>query len=593
MCGVVGSVSHDPGESHVAAVVRATRRQRHRGPDGGGVRQSADGRAAFGMNLLSVVSAEAECGPYVDEATGVMLTFNGEVYNYRELAERWSAPRGPSTTDAHVVLHGYLAFGLDVFRELSGMFAIALYDPRARRLVLARDRFGEKPLYYRLDRGGCHFASEVKALAALTPVTPRVPDPFWALETPTGPNTLFDGVDLLEPGTLLVMDPATRAGRVERFWSPFPEGSGATPRSDTAEVREALHVALDQVRPRQPFALMLSGGLDSAVLAATMRPDVLITVRYAGEDHLDETAGARLVADSLGIPLVVISPTPVDFRRRAPDIVHALDHPVGNASLLSEFMLYEKAAELGIRIVVGGTGPDELLLGYVRHAILLDGPRGDGAAALAAYAPLREKFRRSAMPRTSAAERYYRLILRGPDRDGSVRRLVHETFASAPDVAWALSVTDLLTAFPPLVLASDKLSAHFGLERRSPYLDHLFAERCLALPLAHKRTRERGLKAVLREVAADAGVPQVIRDAVDKKGFASPVPSWLDGELRSWSDPWTTYLLAVEPHAPRGIARSAGRFDRTRMMAVLLGMWRGQWASEADAPTIGGSSVAV
>jgi len=594
VCGIVGAVSHDPGESRADAVMRATLRQRHRGPDGYGVRESADGHAVLGMNLLSVVSADAECGPYVDEVTGVLLAFNGEVYNHRELAERWSVPCGPRTTDAHVVLHGYLTHGTSVFRCLAGMFAIALYDPRKRRLVLARDRFGEKPLYYRQERGRCHFASEIKALAALVPVTPRVPDSFWALETATGSSTLFDGVELLEPGTCLIVDLATRIGRAERFWSPFPNGTGGVPAwSDTVDVREALRVAVDRTRPQLPFALMLSGGLDSAVLAATMRPDVLITVGYPGDRNLDETQGARLVSESAGIPLVVISPTPADFRSRAADIVHALDHPVGNASLLSEFMLYEKVAELGIRVVVGGTGPDELLLGYVRHAILLDGPRGGGAASLAAYAPLREKFQRFAMPRGSAAERYYRLILRGTDPDGSVRRLVHETFAAAPDVARALSATDLLTAFPPMVLTSDKLSSYFGLERRSPYLDHLFAERCLALPLTQKRTRELGLKAALRQVAAESGVPRAIRDAVDKRGFASPVPSWLDNELRSWGDTWISYLEAAQPRALHGISHGSGRFDRTRMMAVLLGIWYQHWASESGVSRVEGDVVGV
>ncbi|GGM89441.1 asparagine synthetase B [Lentzea pudingi] len=525
----------------------------------------------FGMNLLAVVSTGVECGPYTDHASGVMLTFNGEVYNYRELAARWSVPLDRATTDAHVILRGYLLHGADFLTQLVGMFALAVHDPRTSQVLLARDRFGEKPLYYQANRDALHFASEIKALAALAPVSPRVPDSFWALETTTGSATLFDGAELLEPGTFLVFDLRTGSGRVTRYWAP------ESVEHDGADVRAALDTALERTRPSEPFALMLSGGLDSAVLAATMRPDVLVTVGYPGEDRLDETADARLVADSLGIPLVTVLPTAADFAARAEEIVRALDHPVGNASLLSEFMLYERVAEMGLRVVVGGTGPDELLLGYVRHAILLDGPLGDGAAGLESYAPLRDKFKRHSMSRRSAAERYYRLILRGPDVDGSVRRLVHGVFAGAPDVARALSITDLLTAFPPLMLTSDKLSSHFGLERRSPYLDHEFAECCYALPLTRKRTPLLGLKAVLREVAADVGVPRSIWEAVDKRGFASPVPFWLDNELAAWSRTWTGGRNQQHDAGTGG-----GRYDRARMMAVLMGIWRHQWTSPTD-----------
>jgi asparagine synthase (glutamine-hydrolysing) len=323
---------------------------------------------------------------------------------------------------------------------------------------------------------------------------------------------------------------------------------------------------------------MLSGGLDSAVLAFLLRPSVLLTVRYAGQDRYDEFSSAQKVAKAIGAELIVVEPTSSDFRHHAADIVEAIDYPLGNASLLSEYMLYSRAAELGIRVVHGGIGPDELLLGYIRHLLALDGPEAVSLAGLSSYRPLQAHFERAAVRRASAADRYYRLILRGPDLTGNTRRLVHQCFARARDLGQAVSLVDLHTAFPSLLLTSDKLASAFGLERRSPFLAHEWAEFCFSLPIDLKRDGGT-TKVFLREFARDLGVPKEVWSGLDKRGFGSPVPEWLNTSLAEWCE--GHLRLLQEEHTPelaqlvgRKALGSLSRFDRSRFHGLLISMWR-------------------
>lgn len=296
--------------------------QAHRGPDGTMHAAAMDRRAVLAMNTLLIVDPQAMPGPYLDRGTGILLAFNGEIYNYRQQAAAWGIPLGHRETDAHFVLRAWAKLGPSCLDGLDGMFALAVYDPRAGKLFLARDRLGEKPLYWRLDGGRLAFASEVTTLTGYGP-SPLVLRPeVLAIETPVGVDTPFQGIQLLAPATLLTFDVTTGSLDQHTYWSladrqPF-----------TGTYHEALAtfsvVLAAQVPLRAPacdFALLLSGGLDSSVLAYLLRPPVCVTVRYLGRDRLDESKTAARIAADIGAELVVVEPDPVDFTKVLPHIL--------------------------------------------------------------------------------------------------------------------------------------------------------------------------------------------------------------------------------------------------------------------------------
>jgi asparagine synthase (glutamine-hydrolysing) len=593
MCGIAGVIG--PNAAAAAELVASmTEILGHRGPDGAGIVVSIDRHAAIGMNTLAIVAPDGEIGPYCDPVTGCVLAYNGEIYNFRELALKWDIPLAPHETDAHLVLRAYTKLGAGCIDSFDGMFAIALYDPRSQRGILARDPLGEKPLYYMLSSNRVIFASETKALLAEGLPEISAPPHWLALETLLDSNTPYQGIRLLEPGCFIEFKSGATEIRPKQYWS-LSEIAINPPSSYSEALATFAKLLIDAAHSRVPvvsFALMLSGGLDSAVLAYLMKPDFLITVRYPGQQQLDELINAQMVADDLGIELVCIEPKPEDFIKSARGLVGHLDYPLGNASLFSELMLYREAQRLKAKVVVGGLGPDELLLGYVRHSLLLDGPSAIDEMGLDTYQSMTDKFVHRSAGKFMVAERYLQEILRGPDIDPSVRESVYEIFRTAGDVGKALTLCDLKLIFPALVLASDKLASAFGIERRSPYLARELVEFCYALPIEYKRAPGR-TKLLLRDTASRIGVPEQIWASQNKIGFASPLPVWLTGELGNWCRGYlestatsseVPALIRLAVH--RALAVKPSPFDRSRMQALLMALWWSQHAQDSDARVI-------
>ncbi|MFI1801110.1 asparagine synthetase B family protein [Streptomyces sp. NPDC020379] len=581
MCGIAGLAGPDAAR-HQTTVWAMGMSQSHRGPDGTLQAASTDGRAVLAMNTLLIVDPSAQPGPYLDAASGLLLAFNGEIYNFRQQAVAWGIPLADRETDAHLVLRAWAKLGAACLDGLDGMFALALYDPRAGeagQLFLARDRLGEKPLYWRLDGGRLAFASEVTTLTGYGQAPLVVRPEMLAIETPVGVETPFQGVQLLAPASLLSFDLASGSLEHTTWWHLEDREPWQTD-YEPALARFSVVLA-EQVPLRAPsgdFALLLSGGLDSSVLAYLMRPPVCVTVRYRGQDRLDESRIATAIAQDIGAELVVVEPDTADFTTVLPHMINALDYPMGNAAVFSEYMAYRAVADRGIKVVVGGLGPDEFLMGYVRQALVLFGPQAVLDAGLESYRPLAGKLMHAAGDPLAPAEAAARLILRGPDPDDRVRELVADAFTrSGGDAARALTLAELATAWRPLVMTSDKLASAFALERRSPFLARELVELSYRLPAGHKITRPAAGKRILRDAAKALGLPREVWASRDKLGFASPVPAWLTGPLAQWADAQIRTALddapdTLRPLLERGL-EAGGRFDRSRMQALMAAAW--------------------
>ncbi|MFE0422175.1 asparagine synthetase B family protein [Streptomyces sp. NPDC058953] len=578
MCGIAGLAGGD-AVRHEKTIAAMGAMQHYRGPDGTMDAATRDGRAVLAMNTLLIVDPQAMPGPYLDRPTGLLLAFNGEIYNWRQQATAWGIEISERESDAHFLLRAWAKIGPSCLDGLDGMFALALYDPRTAKLFLARDRLGEKPLYWRLDGGRLAFASEVTTLIRYGQAPLVLRPEVTAIETPTGVDTPFQGIQLLAPATLLTFD--TTTGSIDHMtWWHLENRAPFTGTYDEALARFSTILA-EQVPLRIPtcdFALLLSGGLDSALLAYLMRPPVCVTVRYRDQDRLDESSAAAVIARDIGAELIVVEPDHIDFTTALPHMMRALDYPMGNASTFSEHMAYREVSGLGLRVVIGGLGPHEFLMGYVRQALLLFGPDAVLAAGMEAYRPLAAKLMHAADGPLDAVEAVTRLILRGPDPQGRVRELVADAFDRAGgDLARGLTLTDLATAWRPLVMTSDKLASAYALERRSPYLARDLVELSYRLPTHYKITDPAQGKRILRDAAKALGLPKEVWASRDKLGFASPVPSWLNGHLTSWADERINAALAEAPPAFRplleGGLKPGGRFDRTRMQALMAAAW--------------------
>jgi asparagine synthase (glutamine-hydrolysing) len=613
VCGIAGVLTFDG-----APVARETLRAmgealRHRGPDAEGVH--LDDAAAPGIGLvhrrLSIIDlSPAANQPLASEDGAVQLLLNGEVYNFASLRAGLEGRHTfRSQGDAEVVVHGYEEQGEEFVAALDGMFALALWDARRRRLVLARDAFGKKPLYYWHDSARFVFGSEIKALLAAGVAAEMNAEALGEQLTfgyvPT-PHTLYAGIRRLPPASTLVVD-AGGVHEPRRYWDlhfpPAGRTAAVAPSQAVGRVRELLTEA---VRKRLvadvPLGVLLSGGVDSsavAALAARLRPGRLLTftVGFEGESFFDERAHAERVSRHLGTEhrSVVVRP-------EAASLVETLlahhDEPFGDSSALPTYLIAREARR-EVTVALNGDGGDETFAGYDRfHAALLADriPRpllsllGLGARLLPGGGPramqrMRRFLLKAALPfdeRILAWSSFFdQPALRQLDGNGlAVRdRLLssyREALARCPHAS-LLSRLLYLNArtylLDDLLPKMDRMTMAHGLEGRSPLLDRTLAEYAAGLPDALKRLGGRG-KIVLKEAVADLLPAQTLKRP--KQGFGVPLGRWFRGPLRSMVE--QTLLdrprLGRRLRLPRMRAlfdeHVSGRADRGHQLWTLL-----------------------
>lgn len=592
MCGIAGHLAFPRADPQ--AVARMSARLAHRGPDGAGALD--EGCLALGHRRLSIIDLAGGAQPIWNEERTVAVVLNGEIYNHRALRAELAARHAFRTrSDTEVLVHLWEEEGEAMLPRLRGMFAFALWDARARRLVLARDAFGEKPLYWAEGPFGLAFASELPALRAggfpLGGLDRAALADYLALLYVPAPRTILAGAHKLPAGHLLVAD--ERGALVRRWYAPPAPGSGGPP--DPAALSATLAEAVGlRLESDVPVAALLSGGLDSsavvALLAQATGPGLrTFSVGFGAAD--DELPFARLVAERYRTQHTELVVAP-DALAQTEEAFAACGEPFGDSSVVPTVAVC-KAVAREVKVVLTGDGGDEFFAGYgrVRLAGQLPSSRALGALVGA--------LTRLPLPRASTLERAGRTVaarglaravallevfspreraaLLGPKApEPGHAQLVRELEARLPgasDADCALAF-DLGVYLPEdLLMKADLSSMHSSLEARAPLLDAPLAALAVPAPAAAKLAAPEG-KAHLRE-AVRALLPAPIL-ARRKRGFGAPVAAWLAGPLAPLLRervlaPSARLKQHLEPRAVDRVARQAlaGRGNPHQAWALL------------------------
>ncbi|MBA2461302.1 MAG: asparagine synthase (glutamine-hydrolyzing) [Actinobacteria bacterium] len=601
MCGICGIVSTAGADRRRLEAMSAT--LVHRGPDSSGLH--VDGPAGLAARRLSIIDLETGDQPIANEDGSVVVVQNGELYNYRELRAELESQghRFRTQGDTEVLVHLYEQHGTAFAERLRGMFAVAIWDAPRRRLVLARDRFGIKPLYYRVAGDELEFASELRALPR-GEIDLDALEAFLSFNSIPGPLSIFRHTRKLMPGHVLVWEDETLT--IERYSRPSPSSAADVRREGEDALAEELRDRLrDSVRAHLvadvPVGVLLSGGVDSSVLAALAAQESVEPLRTFSigfeEGSFDERADARLVAERYGTVHreLVLRP---DAALLLPVLADAFDEPFADSSALPTYLVSKLAAE-DVKVALSGEGGDELFGGYYTYQADLLAVRMGRLAQLAR--PLVER-----LPVSSAqasfdykAKRFVRAAhlpplerhhgwkeifspdvraeLTGRRHEWDPVDVYRERFEETEGAELLARLQDVdarVYLVDDLLVKTDRASMAHSLEARVPFLDTAVDSFAAALPT---RRKVRGLtkKVLLRKAAEPLLPPQIVRGR--KRGFSIPAAAWLRGDL----EPFARETLSAEtlrrqgyfrPEAVRRVLDEhiAGRADLSRQLWGLL-----------------------
>ena len=565
MCGICGIASIDPRQRplDMPTLAAMTSAIEHRGPDEAG--HAIHPGVALGMRRLSIIDVAGSQQPVATEDDQVTAVFNGEIFNFPELRAELAGKGHRLAThgDSETIVHLYEEHGLDFVRRLRGMFAIALWDKPRRRLVLARDRMGVKPLYYASTPGGLAFASEVKALLAggvvRAELDPLGAELFLAHGFVPSPYTLFAGVRKLDPASLMVFEDG-RIVEQRAYWNPWEEGPPRQAGPWEDEQERLLELLRESVRARMisdvPLGVMLSGGLDSSLITALMaeqssRPVQTFSIGFT-EDEVSELGDAEQVARRFGTDHHALLTSAADHVDLLDEAIWHLEGPIADVSCLG-FILLSRLAREHVTVALSGQGADELLGGYRKHEIAalaaavqrwVPGPARRLTAAAA-----RRPVRRSTLARGVLAlatddpvERLLAMsrVLQPGERAALLRpEFMHPAAedeitgvvrANLPPVGMSplgetLHLDTRVALVDNMLLYFDKMSMAASLEVRVPFLDHDVVSFCSRLPDSRRVWRMRRKELLKR--ASRGLVDDRIIDKPKKGFFHEGLGAWL------------------------------------------------------------------
>jgi len=616
MCGICGWYRRDAAPVERAVLESQCRAIVHRGPDDEGVH--LDGDAGIGIRRLSIIDLAGGHQPMTSEDGVVSVVCNGEIVNFPALRRQLEAlgHRFRTSSDVEVILHGFRAWGDEVWPRLEGMFAVALWDARERSLRLVRDPLGIKPLFYASVGKGLAFGSELKALTPVPGLSfvprPASIDCYFAFGHVLAPSTIYEDIYKLEPGSLLRL-PATGPFTIQRYWR--LSYRTATPASDAAWVERFREELTSTVRRHLlsdvPLGAFLSGGVDSSAVVAAMKqvsdePVRTFTIGF-DDPRFDESPYARRVAEHLGCIHTELKVQVEDVSRIAPLVAGAYDEPFADSSAVPTWYLSKLARE-HVTVALSGDGGDEIFAGYGRHrserllATYGRTPLRQLSGVVAGLPPLpsrrwtafRERARKlqadSLLPTTF--QRFFSKDLLAPAsarfdlytpefraKLGSENDLEQLEAALLParvseDPVENLLYADAMVRLPDDMLTKvDRASMAHSLEVRVPFLSHIFVDWAATVPIDLKLRGKTG-KWLVRQ-AVEPWLPPGALDR-RKQGFSIPLSQWIRGDLGAYATSvWAeSGLKAANILDERAVATVLGqsrngRLDRSRMLYAL------------------------
>ncbi|MBI5671087.1 MAG: asparagine synthase (glutamine-hydrolyzing) [Chloroflexi bacterium] len=597
MCGIFGH--YHPNGPDTALVERMARVLAHRGPDG--YDTVTAGPLAFGAGRLAIIDLAAPAGPILNEDGRVAVVFNGEIYNYRALRAELEAlgHRFATHTDTEVIVHGYEAWGQAVLDRLRGMFGLGIWDAGSETLLLARDRLGEKPLYYTAFESEFLFASEIKALLEHPRLRREVDAEallnYLAVGYVPAPLTMFQHIRKLFPGERLVLD---RSGlRTGRYWQPVMDTRQPMDyRQTVGQVRHLLTEAVEmRLMSDVPIGAFLSGGVDSTAVVALMsralgRPVQTFTVGFdmaAGsradakfnvDAHYAARAAQVLKTDHHAITIRQDE----SLGEQLVHFIHALDEPVAEQAIIQTAYVSALARLNGVPVLLTGDGGDELFAGYdhfradqrlshylrlpglLRQTVitpLLERLPSDNLRKLAEKSRDTDWVRRYLTWKRMTDLHRFPELLADPVQASRAYDAINGALRPFLDAPRTRHFADRL-AFAGLRswlaedsnMRVDKMSMLMSTETRAPLEDHHLAELALRIPLAHK-LRRGDFKVVLKDAVADLIPAEILHRP--KWGFIPPISEWLRSVLRPLVDTYLApdYVAAAGFFQPETVAR--------------------------------------
>lgn len=572
MCGIAGIIGNR--KINPRAVKEMTDLMAHRGPDDSGLWTDQTGKVVLGHRRLSIIDVSA-AGHQPMKIDAQIITFNGEIYNYREIAERLTQEgvNFESHSDTEVLLRAYQYWGEDCLQELNGMFAFAIFDQTRNLLFCARDRFGEKPFLYHSGDGFFAFASEYKALLNLKGLDASFEQdrilrflyhPTRGLDDDT--QSAFSHIKQLPPAHCLSVDTKTLNIEIRRYWDILPDDKYADLTQQEAE-QHFQELLKDSIRLRMrsdvPLGSCLSGGIDSSAIvciAKEMRGEALPYDVFTGrfpDSSADEWQWAKEVIEATKVVSHVTKPTSVDFQKELAEFIWHNELPVGSSSQYAQWCVFRLAKEVGVTVLLDGQGADELLGGYEQYfESYLQSIRGvlSSSEIATEEANIRDRYPLGLLTKSQSfgrnlpnALRHFIAGLTGGGSDFSfgvkpaVARNLHLELPPPPTgsarfhpLAGKLYQDMLYTHLPVLLRYGDRNSMAHSREVRLPFCDHRLAEFALALPAARLMGQAQ-TKRLLR--GAMTGIlPDTIRTRWNKQGFLPPQADWFKGTLGDYAE---------------------------------------------------------
>ncbi len=629
MCGIAGLINLAGNKieslGHKLSVM--SKLVEHRGPDGCGQWLANGENAGFAHRRLSIIDlSEVASQPMVAE-NNTVLTYNGEIYNFRELrkdlSDGWNFK---SNSDTEVILAAYAKYGSNCVNHFRGMFSFALWDESKKSLFCARDRFGIKPFYYSVVGDNLILASEAKAILPFLPeiaTDPAALAEYLTFQYTIGEHTLFKGVKQLLPAHFLVLENGII--KTSRYWDvQYEVDYDHNPKYFTERLRELVDESVKlHLRSDVPVGSYLSGGIDSSLISLLASSANAGSNSFHGMftqyDGYNESHHAKLVAQNTGSNLHIIDIQANDFKDNIEKVLYHLDFPIAGPGSFPQYMV-SKLASAHNKVVLGGQGGDEIFGGYARYVVAyleqsikaaIDGTYKNGnyvvtiesiipnLGLLREYKPMIKEFWREGLF-DSLDERYFRLVDRSTDMEAEInwenldKKQIFKNFKAifnnrenVKKEAYFDSMThfDFKCLLPALLHVEDRMAMAHGLESRVPLLDHPLVEFAATVP-ADVKFEGGNMKQMLKSAYKDV-LPMPILERRDKMGFPVPLKEWLQGDLHEFAqDIFLNMKIKnrefVNVSAVLSNFDKAGRFSRKTWALMSLELWHQQFHDKAN-----------